>query len=144
MNMIDCPINHLSIHWTPVVKNFDIQWEALVDHKKSNEPDIPKITQRLPVLKWTEAFLDYLHRIIGSRMIPLAYVICKYANPPGVAPPHANSQPHSEEHGSVKMDMIMCTSHDHALFHEDNTKVYFKLEEVTCSTMYAASIKPYQ
>ena len=42
------------------------------------------------------------------------------------------------------MDMIMRASHDHALFREDNAKVYFKLEEATRSTMYAASIKPYQ
>ena len=59
--MIDCPIDHLNIHWTLVVKNFDIQWKALVDCKKSNELDIPKITQTLPVLKWAEAFSDYLH-----------------------------------------------------------------------------------
>ena len=142
-DMIDCPINHLNIHWTPVVKNFDIQWKALVDHKKSDEPDIPKITWTLPVLKWTEAFSDYLHLIIGSCMIPLAYVICEYANPPGAAPPCANSQPHSEEHGLVKMDMIMRASHDHALFHADNAKVYFKSEEATHLTVYAASIKPY-
>ena len=77
-------------------------------------------------------------------MIPLAYVIHEHANPPCAAPPCANSQPHLEEHRSVKMDMIMCTSQDHALFHEDNAKVYFKLEEATRSTMYAASIKPYQ
>ena len=142
--MIDCPIDHLNIHWTPVVKNFDIQWKALVDHKKSDEPDIPKISQTLPVLKWTEAFSDYIHQIIGSRMIPLDYVIHEHANPPGTAPPRATSQPHSEEHGLVEMDMIMHASHNHALSHEDNAKVYFKLEEATCSTTYAALIKPYQ
>ena len=77
-------------------------------------------------------------------MIPLAYVICEHANPPGTAPPHASSQPHLEEHGSVEMDIIMCASHDHALFRKDNAKVYFKLEEATRLTMYAALIKPYQ
>ena len=77
-------------------------------------------------------------------MILLAYVICEHANPPGTAPPCATSQPHLEEHGLVEMDMIMRASHDHALFCEDNAKVYFKLEEATRSTMYAALIKPYQ
>ena len=143
-DMIDHPIDHLNIHWTPVVKNFDIQWKAPVDCKKSDELDIPKISQTLPVLKWTEAFSDYLHRIIRSHMIPLAYVIHEHVNPPGTATPCATSQPHSEEHGSVEMDMIMLASHDHALFHEDNAKVYIKLEEATHSTMYAALIKPYQ
>ena len=38
----------------------------------------------------------------------------------------------------------MHTSHDHALFHEDNAKVYFKLEEAAHLTMYTALIKLYQ
>ena len=33
------------------------------------------ITKALPIIKWTEAFQDFLHRVIGARMIPLAYVI---------------------------------------------------------------------
>ena len=45
------------------------------DKKKADEPDVPKITKALPVIKWTEAFRDYLHRTIGVRTIPLAYVI---------------------------------------------------------------------
>ena len=59
-DMIDRPIDHLNIYWMPVVKNFDIQWKALVDCKKSDEPDIPKISRTLSVLKWMEAFSDYL------------------------------------------------------------------------------------
>ena len=77
-------------------------------------------------------------------MIPLAYVICEHMNPLGVAPPRATRQSHLEEHGSVEMDMIMRASHDHALFREDNAKVYFKLDEATRKTMYTALIKLYQ
>ena len=34
--------------------------------------------------------------------------------------------------------------HTHALFHIDNSDLYFLLEEATWSTPYAASIKPFQ
>jgi hypothetical protein len=57
------------------MKNFTAQWKALEDKKKADEPDVPKITKAFPVIKWTEAFRDYLHCMIGVRTIPLAYVI---------------------------------------------------------------------
>jgi hypothetical protein len=64
-----------NLQWTPVMKNFEIQWKALEDKKRAEEPEVPQITKALPIIKWTEAFWDYLHRMIGVRMIPLAYVI---------------------------------------------------------------------
>ena len=36
---------------------------------------ILKITKALPIIKWTEAFQDFLNRVIRARMIQLAYVI---------------------------------------------------------------------
>ena len=57
------------------MSNFEIQWKALKDRKDEDDPDVPTITKALPIIKWTEAFQDFLHRAIGARMIPLAYVI---------------------------------------------------------------------
>ena len=57
------------------MSNFEIQWKALKDRKDVDDPDVPTITKALPIIKWTEAFQDFLHRVIGARMIPLAYVI---------------------------------------------------------------------
>jgi hypothetical protein len=132
-----------NIQWTPVMKNFAAQWNALEDKKKADEPDIPKITKALPVIKWTEAFRDYLHRMIGVRTIPLAYVI----RPDDVVPPIgiiAGGTPHSQEHGSIEDELIARASHTNPLYREDNSAVYYKLEEATRATSYAASIKPYQ
>jgi hypothetical protein len=64
-----------NIQWPMVMKNFAAQWKALEDKKKVDEPEVPKITKALPVIKRTEAFRDCLHRMIGVRTIPLAYVI---------------------------------------------------------------------
>ena len=62
---------------------------------EEDDPDVPKITKTLPIIKWTEAFQDFLNRVIGARMIPLAYVIRNDPQVPGLAPPLAPNQPHS-------------------------------------------------
>ena len=64
-----------NIHWNQVMSNFEIQWKALKDRKDEDDPDVPKITKALPIIKWTEAFQDFLNRVIGARMIPMPYVI---------------------------------------------------------------------
>jgi hypothetical protein len=52
--------------------------------------------------------------------------------------------PHSTEHEAIETELIARASHGHSLFREDNSSVYYKLEEATRATSYAASIKPYQ
>ena len=77
-------------------------------------------------------------------MIPLAYVIRENEDVPAVAPPLQVGQPHSDAHGSIEGELIAWASHAHALFRDNNAAVYYALEEATCSTSYAASIKPFQ
>ena len=64
-----------NVQWNQVMSNFEIQWKALKDRKEEDDPDVPKITKALTIIKWTEAFQDFLNRMIGAKMIPLAYVI---------------------------------------------------------------------
>jgi hypothetical protein len=127
------------------MKNFSEQWKAMEDKKKGgDEPEIPKITKALPVIKWTEAFRDYLHRLIGVRTIPLACVIRPEAQVPLIGN-QAPGNPHSFEHDAIETELIARASHGHPLFTEDNAAaVYYKLEEATRATSYAASIKPFQ
>jgi hypothetical protein len=132
-----------NLQWTPVMKNFSEQWKALEDKKDGDEPEVPKITKALPVIKWTEAFRDYLHRVIGVRTIPLAYVIRPEAAVPVIGPQAAGT-PHSVQHEAIETELIARASHGHALYREDNSAVYYKLEEATRATSYAASIKPFQ
>ena len=63
-----------NIQWNQVMSNLEIQWKALKDRKDEDDPDVPKISKALPIIKWTEAFQDFLNRVIGARMIWLAYV----------------------------------------------------------------------
>ena len=41
-------------------------------------------------------------------------------------------------------DLIARAAHTHARFRDDNSVVYYHLEEATRGTSYAASIKPFQ
>lgn len=133
-----------NIMYDPTCKDFTEQWKALKARKSEDDPDVPKITKSLPIIKWTEAFDDFLSRTVGSRTIPLAYVTRDSSAVPAVAPPMEMNKPHSLEHGSVEGDLIARASHNHALFRDDNAKVYYLLEEATRGTPYAASLKPYQ
>ena len=126
------------------MKNFDVQWTALKEKKGEDSPETPKISKALPVIKWTEAFQDFLNRKIGNRNIPLAYIIRDEPKPPAMALPLAPGQPHSFEHGSVEAELIAWASHTHALFRNDNSDLYFLLEEAMRGTSYAASIRLFQ
>ena len=46
-----------NIQWNQLMSNFEIQWKALKERKDEDDPDVPKITKALPIIKWTEAFL---------------------------------------------------------------------------------------
>jgi hypothetical protein len=123
------------------MKNFAAQWKALEDKRKVDEPDVPKITKALPVIKWMETFQYYLHQMIGVQTIPLAYVMQPEENVLHIGPIAAGI-PHSTEHGSIDDGLIAQTSHTNPLYREDNVVVYYKLEEATKATSYSASIIP--
>ena len=126
------------------MSNFEIQWKALKGRKDEDDPEVPKITKALPIIKWTEAFQDFLNRVMGARIIPLACVIQIDSQVPGNAPPLAVNQPHSTKHGSVEGELVARAAHTHALYRDDNSVVYYHLKEATRGTSYAASIKPFQ
>jgi hypothetical protein len=128
--MIDRELSAPNMGWEPVIKNFTQQWQALKDRKDGEAPEVPKITKTLSIIKWTEAFTDFLHRKIGVRMVPLAYVVRELVAP-GIPPGLANGLPHSAEHESVEGEMITSASHTHPLFRDDNSAVYYLLEEAT-------------
>ena len=78
-------------------------------------------------MKWTEAFRDHLHRCVGVRMIPLAYIIQEDEAAPGPCMPLKTDQPFSEKHEWVEEEFVHRTSHGHGLYKAYNASVYFKL-----------------
>ena len=64
--MIGRNMTAANIMWTPVMKNFEIQWKSLMEKKKADEPETPKVTGTT-VMKWNESFVNVLHHCIGAR-----------------------------------------------------------------------------
>ena len=73
-NTLGHDLTAANMRWTHVAKNFEIQWKALKDCKDDDDPEVPEVIKALPLIKWTEAFQDFLHCTIGVCVIPLAYV----------------------------------------------------------------------
>ena len=132
-----------NMRWNPVIRNFNEHWKALKERKDSSNPDVPKISKNLNIMKWTEAFTDFARRVVGYRTIPLSYVIRETAVVPAAIPALLADQPFAEVNGSVEDELVDRASHLHPLFREDNASVYFFLEEATRSTMFTSSIQPF-
>ena len=81
--------------------------------RKDEEVKVPKTSKALPVMKWSEAFTDFLHRVVGIRMILLAYVVRENVVPVRLLSPLAQDSPHSEDHGSIEEEMVDFASHVH-------------------------------
>jgi hypothetical protein len=121
----------------------DASNEELRDPMEGSRGQETRRTKALPIIKWAEAFRDYLHQMIGVRTIPLAYVIRPAIAVPVIGVISAGA-PHSFEHEAIEIELIARASHAHPLYREDNSTVYYKLEEATRATSYAASITPFQ
>ena len=142
-----------NMRWSPKIKTCTEHWKSLWTRKNAPNPDVPKISKTLHIMKWTEAFDDFSCRIIGTRTIPLSYVIRETVTVPDISPLLARLvggatnvhrfQPFSDDFGLVEEELIAPATHEHPLYQDDNTSLYLYLEEATLSTMYASSIQPY-
>ena len=138
------PLTAGSMDFATTLRNFDTQWKALEEKIERDAPSVPKITKNVKVTSWVESFRDHLNQVYGVRNTPLAYVIRDDENVALPAPRLLNNQPHSADHGSIEGELIARISHTHATFRDDNQLVYEVLEAATRSTIYAASISPFQ
>ena len=81
------------IRWDPIIENFQLQWKALDKRRQPDDPDTPKVTKALPIMRWAKDFWDHLFCCVGIRNILLAYVVREDAAVPPVCPPLATNQP---------------------------------------------------
>ena len=95
---------------------------------------MPKISKALPAMKWNEAFTDFLHRVVGFRMIPLDYVVRQSVVHVRPLLPLAHDSPHSEDHSSIEEDVVEFALHAHWLFKNNSSSVHYHLEEDARST----------
>ena len=117
-----------NMEWSTMA-NFDVQWQALKDLKKQDDPDVPKLTKSGSIIKWIESFKLHLNEIVGVRNCPLVYVVREQADLTNVTRGNLMAgQRHSEENGSLEAELVQLTSHDHPLFRNNNGDLYNRME----------------
>ena len=70
-----------NIRRNPEIRNFKDQQKALKYHRKEDEVKMSKTRKYLPVMRQSEAFTKFLHRLVGIRMTLLAYVMKESESP---------------------------------------------------------------
>ena len=80
-------------------------------------------------LRWFEAAITFLSAYIGAQNCPLAYVTHEVTLPDPQRPALLTDKCYSDEHNSMKEELVAFLSHDHSLYTDDNANVYELLEE---------------
>ena len=132
-----------NMHYENCLVDFYEQWENLLKKGDTTEPDTPRITRTLPIIKWTESFEEFLHQVLGVQSVPLSYVIREQSAVNPAPPPLANNRSYSDLHESVAGELIVRTSHLTSHYTSDNQKVFKYIEEATRETRYSSSIAPF-
>jgi len=127
-----------------VVQRFHEEWKAIVEKKKMDVPDAPKLTKALAVYKWLEPVRNHLNQVIGVRCAPLSYVIRETATVDPVPPVLQLDEPFAEINGSVEGEMIARLSHTHPLFKSDNGQVFDVIEAALRGTSISPSIAQFR
>ena len=81
--------------------NFDMQWQALLNQEKQDEPEVPKLGKNGIILKWIESFKLHTKSIIGVRMCSLSYALDNEASKATARPDLIAHQPHSANYCSI-------------------------------------------
>ncbi len=81
-------------------------------------------------MKWTKAFPDSLHHLIGTRMKPLAYAFCDMVMVEDPQPASANAQPDSMTDDFIEEEIIAWSNHTHTLFWDNNLSYLNDLSKV--------------
>ena len=142
----DCvgrPLETQNMIWD-VLRHFKDEQAAIKSQKDANPTDVPKVTKSVPILRWLESFETFLGNVIGTRDIPLSYVIRPNAVPDAQAPPLRPGYPFSDLYGSVSEELVHRATYDHPLFREDSKKVLQFLDEALTGTSYSHTISKFR
>ncbi len=116
----------------PVVKSFLEQWKALLEKKKADVGQAPKLTKDRVIHKWLESFQQFLSDKIGVRNGPFTYLTCPQVAPP-VLLPRVPGEPYSSNFISIEDELRFFLSHVHNLYQPDNNALYQMVERATCN-----------
>jgi hypothetical protein len=132
--------NNMSL---PIIKRFLEQWKALMERKKADHSQPPKLTKNQAIHKWVDLFVLHLSQKVGVRNAPLNYVVRAIAAVDPIPPERQLGDPHSIETGSIDGDLTARMPHNHPLFKVDNGLTFDMIEMSVRGHDVAATIAPF-
>ncbi len=127
----------------PVIKQFLEQWKALMERKKVDHGQPPKLTKNHAVHKWVDSFVLHLSQKVGVRNAPLDYIVRAIAAVDPIPPARQVGDPHSIETGSIDWDLTARMPHNHPLFKVDNGLTFNMIKMSVREHDVAATIAPF-
>ena len=112
-----------------ILKDYNNHLKSVEALKKDQDIKLMKYRKDTVTLRWFEAAVTFLSAYIGVQNFPLAYVTREVSLPDPQRPALSIDKCYSDEHNSIKEELITILNHDHSLYKEDNAKVYELLEE---------------
>jgi hypothetical protein len=88
------PLDPDNMVW-PAIKWFLEQWKALMERKKANHGQPPKLTKNQAVHKWVDSFVLHLSQKVGVRNALLDYIVRDIAAIDPIPPFCQVGDPHS-------------------------------------------------
>ena len=86
-----------------------MQWKALNNQAKQDDPDVPKLVKQGRILKWIESKKLHLKSIIGVHNFSLAYLLDDTASRATARPALLADHPHYKELGSILEELNLYT-----------------------------------
>jgi hypothetical protein len=136
------PLDPDNMSW-PVMKCFLEQWKALIERKKADHGQLPKLTKNQVVDKWVNLFILHLSQKVGVHNAPLDYIVRVIAAMDPVLPACQVGDPHSIKTGLIDWDPMARMPHNHPLFKVDNGLTFNMIKTSVCGHDVAAKIAPF-
>ena len=135
----------LNMHYTNVLQMFKIEWETYQDLRDQKEPEVPTINDKdsdRKVIKWVPIFLDCLTRTYGIRG-PLVYILRNNPEVPDEQDDPLDENSHFGSSGSLHDELISRLTHTGAIYKNDNTSVFLKVEKACRGTSVESTVKSF-
>jgi uncharacterized protein YjaG (DUF416 family) len=134
-----------NMHYIRVLKQFKVEWDTYQNLRDQDEPDVPLISDKdgdRKVIKWVPIFLDTLTRTYGIHG-PLVYVLRDEPTVPTEAEDPLTNESYFGTSGSLHDELIKRLLHTGAIYKNDNTSVFLKVEKATRGTSVESTVKAF-
>ena len=134
-----------NMHYNQVLKDFKIEWDTYQNLRDQDEPDVPLVNDKdsdRKVIKWVPTFLDSLTRTYGIHG-PLSYVLRDDSPVPTEVEDPLEEKSYFGESGSLHDELVKRLVHTGAIYKNDNTSVFMKIEKATRGTSVESTVKSF-